>query len=311
MLIKTFPSILNFAHPRWAPEDDFGGGDDDAFVERPGDREPEPDVEITAGEEPHEEGHEEPEAQHEADDAGEEEPPEKAPAAEAEAEEEPEPEEPRKRDWRDRQLEKRAKQLEEAKQEIDNARAEAEAIKALYAKPEGEGGATPITPEEAIRIAERNIEQRNYAKRLNEGADALFDKGAKAFPKSWETRVRAAGELFGDEIRAKPAFLEIVTDLPNGEAVYHELAGDPDQMEKLLRLPDHKMGVELARMADKLAAKPALQISRVSAPIKPLDKPVKSERTLDELMNDPKASMAEIDRRMAAEEEKRAKARRY
>ena len=146
--------------------------------------------------------------------------------------------------------------------------------------------------------------QERFTK-INQGADAMFEAGAKAFPKTWGKRVADAADVFSDEIRAKPEFLEAVTELDNAAAVYHELAGDPDKMEEVLNLPPHKMGMELARLSAKLSTPAPKAISRAPAPIRPLDRPAQEPKNLD----DPNLSMDEFDRMMRAEEDKAYKAK--
>lgn len=285
------------------PEDEETIEVDPAFVEQPGDREPEegaaPEPEPEVATEP------EPEAEPEAE-------PEPA-AAEAEEEGEDEPAPAPRKDWRDRQIIK-ARAAEKAERE--KAAALAKENEELKARIAGDGGeATVLTDAERAKIrseaaAEIRTEQR--FKTINERCDAMFDAGAKAFPKTWESSVAAAGEVFGEELRARPDFLEAVTDLDNAAAVYHDLASDPDKMEAVLNLPPHKMGMELARISAKLTQAPKPKpISKVPAPIKPLDGPSLQERSLEDLANDSSpAAMKEFDRRMAAEEAKRYGARR-
>lgn len=290
---------------------------DDPWAESPEDREPEPEAAHDSGEpddleppvEAEEEETSEAEGEAEEEAEAEEETPETA-AADADAEgDEGEDEEPkpRRRDWRDRQLEKRAKQLDEAKREADEAKAEAARLRELFAKPEGER--TQAEAEELRRSLRKEVEQEvrgeQYFQRINEGANRLFEDGAKQFGKTWGSRVNAAAELFGEEIAKRPDFLETVIDLENGPAVYHELAGDPDKLDAILAMPPHKSALALAKLSEELKAKSAPKpkaLSRAPAPIKPLDKPAKAERSLEDLLNDPKADMKEIDRRIQEQE---------
>lgn len=283
------------------------------FREQPGDREPDPDTNDVAAE-----GEEEPAGDPEAEPEPEGEPePEPAAAEVAEGEEgEAEPEgeeEPAKpaKNWKDRQIIKlRQKEKKDAE---DRAALAAENAELKAKLTEGAEG-TLLTDAERAKIraeAVKDVETRGYFKRINEASDAMFIAGQAAFPKTWEKRVADAKEVFSDEIRAKPEFLEAITELDNSAAVYHELAGDPDEMERVLELPSHKMGMELAKLSAKLAAKPAPKpVSRAPAPIKPLDKPTMQERSIEDLANDPSpGAMKEFDRRMALEERKRAEAR--
>jgi hypothetical protein len=188
-------------------------------------------------------------------------------------------------------------------------RREKEAAEALLAAtPEEREAGLSETQREAIRKEEAaKLSEKAYYEKINTGLENMDTAGKDAFAATWDARIEMVRETLRDELVARPDFLEAVTDLPNAAAVYHELAGDLDKMEAVLKMPAHKMGMELARLSDKLAKPAARPVSRAPAPIKPIDKGG-VERTLDELINDPNASMAEIDRRMAAEEKKRAQA---
>ncbi len=279
------------------------------FREQPGDREPDPeagepaaDAEAEPVEEPEAEAEPEGEAEPEpaAAEAGE------GAEAEAEPEGEEEPAKPKK-DWRDRQIIKARAAEKKEREEKAALAAENEELKRRLAG--GEEGAV-LTDAERARIrteAVQEVERKAYFTKINDASESMFEAGQKAFPKTWEKRVADAAEVFSDEIRAKPEFLEAVTELDNPAAVYHELAGDPDLMESVLNMAPHKMGMELAKLSAKLAATPAPKpVSRAPAPIKPLDKPSMQERSLEDLANDPSpGAMAEFDRRMAVEEGKR------
>lgn len=304
---SLFP-MLRGPNVAYAPDEPEGGAADpepaddtpEEFREQPGDREPEPD----AGEEAAEEAVEEPEPEAEA----EEEEPAEEPEAAADGETEAASEAPKK-DWRDRQIAKLRDQQRQREEELAEAKRRAEAAEALLALPPEERNASLTEAQrEAIRKEEaEKLEQKAYYTRINQNLETMYDAGKAAFASTWETRVKQAAEVFSDELRSRPDFLEAVTELPNAAAVYHELAGDPDKMEAVLKLPPHKMGIELANLSAKVAKPASKPVSKVPAPIKPLD--VRgAERTLEELLNDPNASMAEIDRRMNAEEAKRAKA---
>ncbi len=77
-------------------------------------------------------------------------------------------------------------------------------------------------------------------------------------------------------------------------------------------MPAHKMAMEITKLSMKLAVAPKpAPISKLPPPIAPLDKPPVQGRTLEELADDPSpAAQAEFNRRMDAEDEKRAAAAR-
>ena len=293
------------------------GGEDETpeeFIEQPGDREPDPDAEQGAEEgaddedDAEEEGEAEGEEQAEDDAGGDAEEEAAEEGAEEEAEEPPAAE--TKKDWRDRQI---AKLREKERTQADllaEAQRRADAAEALLAAaPEERDAATVDAARETARKeALEQVRTEEYYKRINSGLVEMDAAGAKAFPKTWGARVDAVREVMSEELKGRPDFLEAIVDQPNSAAVYHELAGDPDKMEELLALPPHKMGVEIARLSDKLGKPAPKPISKLPAPIKPLTRGG-TERAIEDLANDPNISQEEFNRRMDAVEDAKMKAR--
>lgn len=319
--VASAPIMLRGPTVTFDPRDP--AADDDPYAETAEDREETPAHLADDGDDleefpddPEEGGdgdpHPDPEPDPEEDPEPAEEPAEGAADPEEDEEEDPKP---RRKDWRDRLLEKRANQAADFKREADEAKAETARIRELYAKPEGERTAGE---QEEIRRSirkevEQEVRQEQRVKEIDRAADKLFDDGAAQFSKTWATRVTAAAEIFGEQIAQRPDFLETVTDLDNGPAVYHELAGDPDKMDEILAMPPHRMAVALTKLSAQVKAKttPApRQISRVPAPIRRLETPTVVEKSVEDMLNDPKASMEEIDRRIREQEDARASARR-
>jgi hypothetical protein len=284
--------------PFFAIEDEDGGA---AFVEQPGDREPEGEApEPEAGTEPEPEAEPEEEAPAEEPEASAEPEAESEPEAEPEAEPEPAPKKP---SWKDRQIIKLRQQLKEKDTELAK-------VRTPTPEPAPEGEAAPPQPDrEQVKAEVRaEMEREQRFKTINQRSDAMYDAGAKDFPKTWTARVNEAAEALGQEIVDRPEFLETLTELPNAAAVYHELAGDLDNMERVLALPAAKMGLELAQMSAKLATpkpKPAAQ-SKAPAPIRPIERPAQDELALD----DPNLTQDEFNRRMDRLEEAKFAARR-
>lgn len=276
--------------------------EDDPFAERPGDRE---DTVGSGGvvEEPRTEEEPEPAAE---EPAAEEEPASEEPAEQPVAEEPAEEEEPApaKKDWKDKQIIKARAAEKKAREEAAADRAEIARLRALHGEtPENE---QPAKTNEQLRAeALAQVREETRISNINASLERVFDAGKKAFPKGWEERVAQAADAVGPEMAQRTDFLEALGELPNAHQVYFDLAGDPDRIEALLALSPAKMGTELGKLSEKLAAVKVKQISRTPAPIKPLDKPTKEERSLD----DPNLSMDEFDRLMSQEEEKRWKAK--
>lgn len=285
---------------------------DDPYAEQPGDREPEAGEVVEPQPEPEPAEEAEP-VEEPTPEEGETEPEPEAAAEGEEADEPAEGEEPKpKADWRARQVQKERQKRQELEQKLKESEARAKALEEFYAKPEAERGEGEglMSVSEAREAALAQVRKEQYYQTLNAEADKLFEAGKTAFPKTWEGRVREAGEALREEILARPDFIESLTALENAPQVYHELAGDLDHMERVLALPAHKMGIELAKLSASLQAPKPKPISRVPAPIVPLEKPTKAERPLEDLANDPNASMEEFDRRMTAAEKARFEARR-
>lgn len=292
----------------YAPDEDGGGEIDDAFIEQPGDREPEPDDQSqpqdgdgdASGDEEGGESGDDSEG-----DAGQEQQPDEG--AEG-GTDEPEQPSPQRTDWRERRFMKEKTRREEAERRAAEAEKRVAALEELFSKPEGERGeGEPLmTPAQAREAALAQVRQEQYVQKLNSDAEALFEAGKTAFPKTWEGRVKEAAEALRDEIVARPDFLEAVVALENAPQVYHELAGDLDRMESLLAMPPHKMGIELAKISVQLARPKSAQVSKAPAPIKPLEKPVKGDLSLD----DPNISQEEFNRRFDEMERRRYEGRR-
>ncbi len=299
MFVKPFPGQFALAQPFRAPDEEPSGEVPDEFQEQPGDREPEPDAP-------------EPEPAPEEPEPPEEEAPPAAEAAEGDPDPEDEPEPPkRKTDWRDRQIIKAREAEKRAKVEAAEATKRAAAYEALYGKAEGEAEAPEREDGRRAYTADefnQAVEARARVQTLNDRCEAMFDAGAKTHKGDWQDRVNELGQAFGEQLVQRLDFFETLTDLPNGADVYHHLAGDLDEVESLLSLPPHKLGVKLAALSGELKAKntaPAPKpVSKAPPPIKPIDARG-GERDLQELLNDPNASMEEIDRRMRKAEEQR------
>lgn len=300
MHIRTFASILNRAYPAGAPENDDGGSLTEPVTNETTEPDHEPDTQTNP--EPEDPAEAEGEEHEGGDD------PEgdltEADAADDADEEEPAP---KRRDWRDRRFEKEFAKRKDAEAKADAAAKEAQALRELYSKPEDErsDGERAQTREQIRREVEQQVRQEEWAKRLNSNLDTMFDEGAKDFPKSWSGRVQEAADVFAEEMKANPGFLEALSDLPNRAAVYHELTGDFDKMEAVLKMPPHKMGMELARLSDKLATPKPTRISRTPAPIKPLESTAAKDVDLE---NMPMEEFAKLRERQM---EERYKAKRH
>lgn len=141
-------------------------------------------------------------------------------------------------------------------------------LSALRARSEGkEPDAADID-----RIATQRAAEMVQQRELLEASNRTAEKGAAEY-KDWEQARTALVTNFRDELAAKPEFLEAVTALDHGHAVFRHLGLNPEDADRILSLPSAKMGVELAKLERKLSApaetKPA-PVSKAPKPIKPI-----------------------------------------
>lgn len=178
-----------------------------------------------------------------------------------------------------------------------------EKIAALEAAASGSAEGPKLYTEDEVR-SRINSESTLKAKaeRTNERLESLFETGTKTY-KDFGARVEGYVKAFGSEALAqRPDFFEAVSELPNGADVIHNLSGDLDHMAEVLEMAPVKMGMELARLSEKLGKPKSGQVSKTPPPIKPLETVNNSELALD----DPKLPMDEYVRRREAAREARA-----
>lgn len=285
-----------------APEDD-NGGDASAFGEAPLTADfdertegPEPEAEVHAEVEEHEDAPRE---------EAEETPAVEASAEEGDAEPQPEGEAPKpKKDWKQARLDKLVAERNSEREAREALEARVKAMEALYGEKEGQEGEAPKVYTQAdFEARARQIAQRTE---LESRIDRLFDAGAEKFGKDWAPQLAQVNEAFGQDLAQRPDLFDAVTKLPNAAEVYFELSKDLDHLAGVLELSPIELGMELKGLSERLAKPKPQPISRAPAPIKPLDRNNVADMPLEQLANDPSPkAMAEFDRRMRIEEEKR------
>lgn len=166
--------------------------------------------------------------------------------------------EPKTPAWVQARIDKLTREKWEARRDADAARQLADRLQA-------QGASAPAEP--AAQDIERLVQQRAVELRdietFNAGCNATYAKGKSEIP-DFDSAVQGYSLLGG----APRPFLEAVTELPNGPQVYYALSKDLDEAQRVLSLPPVRMAVELTRISQKLAAKPA--VSSAPAPIKPI-----------------------------------------
>jgi hypothetical protein len=173
--------------------------------------------------------------------------------------------------------EKEAREAAEAAQAATAARLQA--YEALYgtdgdAPPAGGSPPPPPAAGKVFTEADVQAEAARIAglQRLNDRCETLFKDGAAKHGAQWNTRVAAVGQAFGGDLQRRPDFFEALTSLPNGADVYNLLAADLDHFGEVLTMDGVKLGMELALLSTKAAAKPkGPAVSEAPAPIEPVE----------------------------------------
>jgi hypothetical protein len=240
----------------------------------PGDKAPAPEQEETA--EP--EATEEPEGEAETEETAEE--PEKS---------EPEkPVEKKKTSWEIRRITELSSQRRDAEKRAADAEAELQRLRAA-AKPAPAVATEEAAPVDADQIRARARDEirqeeaiRIATERFNEACQKTFDQGVAAYGRDFEDAAETMRQTLSDEMNQRPEFLQVITDLENGHQVYYELSRNPEEAERLLKMPSHKMILELGRMSDKVAKPVVKPISKAPAPVSPVGGTPKNTARLDD-----------------------------
>lgn len=195
------------------------------------------------------------------------------------------PPRPQRVPWQAKRIDALTGQAKAEKERADRLEAELAAARernasyeALYGRsedppasapaPAAPGGARTYTEAEVQAEAQRIAKLQT----LNQRLETLFDEGAAKHGDSWKNQVNQAGQAFGRDLQQRVDFFEAVSKLPNAVDVYHALTGDLDHMSDVLAMGPLDLGMELANMSAKIAAKPkAPAVSKAPAPIEPID----------------------------------------
>lgn len=223
-----------------------------------------------------------PEKEQEAEDAPGDGP---APDAPGDEGEKPEGKEKPALDWRERRRIEETNKRREAEAKLAAAMAELDVLK-KGSSPNPDSPAESdrsISMEEARRLAKAELEAEQSAARFREATGRVLQNGIQSIPDFEEARQEMVRN-FGEQLNARPDFFEAITDpdIPNGHEIFYALARDPEQTERLLRMPPVKMAIEIAKLSEKVA-KPAVKaISRAPAPVRPVAGSTQASTRLDD-----------------------------
>lgn len=158
----------------------------------------------------------------------------------------------------------------------------------------------PDTGADAEERAYQRYRSEGVQKEFDRACNDLYAKGREAFGESMDEAVRGLNAVGWG---GRPDALAAVTRLPNGHAVYRELAQNLDNAARVLNLPPMDMAMELARMSvatknGATASAPAVApVSRAPEPLRAVGgNSGRPERPLSEV------SMSEFIRRRDREE---------
>jgi hypothetical protein len=201
-------------------------------------------------------------------------PPQEAqPAAESEDAAEPKPEEKPAADSAEEQ--RKAERRREAarigwltKQKYEEkARADAlEArLRALEQPPNGEQ--RPLTQEQFDQLVEQRAAQKVAQQQHNQRFSAWDSQGVKDYGEEpFRAACKTVADMASDEQRTMLA--SMVPDIEGGQKAIMELADNPEEAERILALPPHRMALALAKLAAPEAPKPK-PVSTLPPPIRP------------------------------------------
>ena len=177
-----------------------------------------------------------------------------------------------KGDPRDRAIRQLAFEQRETRRQLQAAREE---LERLHPRDPN----APPAPAELDRIVEERaralIEQRETQGRT----EAAIAAGNAAYPDFTER----CNELAAMGAADNPAFMSTIWKIPEGHKVIAELAGNPADAARILKLPPVDLALELAGMAARISAAPApapapaKATSRAPPPITPLATAARTE----------------------------------
>lgn len=167
--------------------------------------------------------------------------------------------------WRDRQISRLHAQKRNTQE--DNAALERIAASQLV---DAQGRPIENPTAEQIRVAAENLRAKQQ---YDEGCDETHQKGLKAYGKDrWEGSLQKITRMGGIDIQDMQAVL--ATDNPH--VVMHHLSADPDEYDRVMRLPPARRATEFVKISlkgepPKKGAKPAPgQQSRATPPVTPV-----------------------------------------
>lgn len=153
----------------------------------------------------------------------------------------------------------RAEAAERKAQELEQR------LRAYEAPAQGQGQPTAadidrLTQERAQQL----VAEQERVRRVNDwDAAGKTAHGEEAFAKACQTVADMADDA------QRRTLLAVAMDVEGAQGAIVRMADDADLAERILRLPPHRMALELEKLADKPEAKPTKPATTLGAPIKP------------------------------------------
>lgn len=158
------------------------------------------------------------------------------------------------------------------------ARKQAKALQERLDRLEGKSPALPKDAE-IEALAEQKAIELAKMKAYNDRANDIYKSGCDKFP-DFPQKLEALKEVGNISV----PFVEAVDDTGDAENILYYLGKNPDEAQRIMDLPPHRMGTALGKLSAKLAAPPPPKPqSKAPAPIKPISGKAKAEQT-DEQM---------------------------
>lgn len=131
------------------------------------------------------------------------------------------------------------------------------------------------TPADFHRSVREEAEKLVKAETFNRECDRVAELGAKEFP-DFNSAIGSLWPMLGG---FKPDLVEAALEAGNAHKVLYALSQDPDEAERIAKLPPNRMGAAIAKLAaaPPPAAPAPKPVSKAPAPIKPITGAAKAE----------------------------------
>jgi hypothetical protein len=208
-----------------------------------------------------------------------------APKAEEPTDDKPkdDPAKPKAKTWEQRRIDELTRARREAertaaalKADLDTAMALVEAARRGEAAPETPTAPTAVPKDEIERRAAEIAAEREYQRQIT----STISAGDKEFGREFTDSCNTLADLGANE---RPEFMQIVTDTDGGHKVLQHLGQNPEEADRILRLPPHKMAMEIGRISDKLNKPKEVPVSKAPEPIKPIEGDARVVKSPDEM----------------------------